>query len=111
MYKLGLIGHNIAYSFSKKYFDHKFRVEGITNFSYEVYDLPEIAALDALMSTKNLIGLNVTIPYKEAVLTHLGELSTACSKIGAANTLVRKGACWVGHNTDVLGLNARSAVF
>lgn len=103
MYKLGVIGRSISYSFSKKYFAQKFRKKNIENIDYEVYDLDKIERVTSLLKLKNLIGLNVTTPYKEEILNYLDKLSPTCQHIGAANTLVRQKEGWVGYNTDILG--------
>lgn len=50
-----------------------------------------------------LAGANVTVPYKEAVLPHLDDLSGEARAIGAVNTIVRQGERLEGHNTDAAG--------
>ena len=72
MLKLGLLGKNISYSFSRSYFKEKFQKEGINNISYENFDLENIDLLPQLIvNTPNLKGFNITIPYKEAVIHYL----------------------------------------
>lgn len=103
MKKLGLIGRNISYSFSKPYFEEKFRKEKISNYSYDVFDLNEISQVKDLMRIPSLKGFNVTIPYKQVIIPFLDELSEAASQIGAVNTVVKHEDKWIGHNTDVIG--------
>jgi Shikimate 5-dehydrogenase len=73
--KLGIIGKNISYSFSKKYFENKFQNLMLKNYSYDIFDLNDISGVEEIFKTPHLIGLNVTIPYKEKVIPYLDELS------------------------------------
>lgn len=68
MKKYGLIGRNISYSFSKKYFENKFRAENLDDCFYDIFDLESIDELRNILSDKQIRGLNVTIPYKRAVM-------------------------------------------
>ena len=106
MKKLGLLGRNIGYSFSRNYFATKFENEELTNdYSYENFDLPSIDALPSVIATNpDLIGMNVTIPYKEEVLPFLDELSENAKQIGAVNTIKKeKNGRLIGYNTDYFG--------
>lgn len=68
MSKYGLVGKNISYSFSRTYFTEKFEKENL-NHTYENFDIPSINDFPKVISeTSNLIGLSVTIPYKEEVI-------------------------------------------
>lgn len=101
--KFGLIGKNISYSFSKKYFEKKFNRLMLKNYEYEIFDCPEIDDVQKLLDTPNLRGLNVTIPYKEKILPFLDELSDEAQKIGAVNTILLKNGKKIGYNTDAFG--------
>lgn len=105
MKKLGLLGRNIGYSFSRNYFTQKFTQEGITeSFSYENFDIPYIQDFpEVLKNNAALIGLNVTIPYKEEVIPYLDELSEDAKQIGAVNTIKVINSKLIGHNTDYFG--------
>ncbi len=105
--KFGLIGRNIHYSFSKLYFGEKFKIEGLSNYSYNNYDIEQIEDLKSLlMQNKTLKGLNVTIPYKTAVIPHLDKLSKKAKKIGAVNTVkISKKGKLKGYNTDWIGFS------
>ncbi|WP_347922317.1 shikimate dehydrogenase [Pontimicrobium sp. SW4] len=104
MAKFGLIGKGIDYSFSRSYFSEKFKNEGLhhtyVNFDIDTIELfPEI-----ISSTKKLRGLNVTIPYKEAVIPYLTKLHKTAKKIGAVNTIkITKKGKFIGYNTDYYG--------
>ncbi|RXR19286.1 shikimate dehydrogenase [Flavobacterium amnicola] len=106
MNKLGLLGKNIGYSFSRNYFTQKFTKEGIANtFSYENFDIPNIQEFpEIIKNNPELIGLNVTIPYKEEIIPFLDELSDNAKQIGAVNTIkiVPNGTLF-GDNTDYFG--------
>ncbi|MRX65675.1 shikimate dehydrogenase family protein [Maribacter luteus] len=100
----GLVGKNISYSFSESYFADKFKKLGLSGYSYRNYDLAHIEDFKELVGEdKNLKGLNVTIPYKEAVIPYLDKLDKKARKVGAVNTVkfTKKGL--KGYNTDIYG--------
>jgi len=103
--RYGLLGKNISYSFSKGYFSDKFKNGNFSSCSYENFDIQEIAAFTQITKdTAHLKGLNVTIPYKEAVIPFLDKLSKKAAKIGAVNTIkVTKKGKLKGYNTDYYG--------
>jgi shikimate dehydrogenase len=105
MNKLGLLGKNISYSFSRAYFKQKFENENITNTTYENFDIDSIELFPSIIkNTQNLKGLNVTIPYKEAVLPYLDKINKKAQAIGAVNTIkITKKGKLVGYNTDCYG--------
>ncbi|MCI6671260.1 MAG: shikimate dehydrogenase [Prevotella sp.] len=107
MDKYGLIGFPLGHSFSVSYFNEKFRNEGI-DAQYINYEIPNIADLaEILSSTPNLRGLNVTIPYKEKVMTYLDEISPEAKAIGAVNVIRvehRGNNVYLkGFNSDMIG--------
>lgn len=105
MNKLGLLGKNISYSFSRAYFKEKFENEQITDTTYENFDIESIDLFPSIIkNTKNLKGLNVTIPYKEAVIPFLDKVNKKAKAIGAVNTIkITKKGKLVGYNTDCYG--------
>lgn len=101
----GLIGKNISYSFSKKYFTTKFEKEELIGNSYENFDLQAITQFPKIIrENPNLKGLNVTIPYKEKIIPYLNKLNEKATKIGAVNCIkfTKKGKL-KGYNTDYYG--------
>lgn len=104
--KLGIIGKNISYSFSKKYFEQKFEQLKLQNLSYSVFDLDNISEVEEIFEIKNLRGFNVTIPFKEKILTYLDSLSPEASKIGAVNTVLIQNGKKTGYNTDAFGFES-----
>lgn len=103
--RFGLIGKNISYSFSKKYFSDKFEKNALTGYTYENFDLRMITQFPKLLrENPDLAGLNVTIPYKEKIIPYLDVLSKKAAKIGAVNCIkfTSKGMI-KGYNTDCYG--------
>lgn len=99
----GLLGKSLQHSFSKRFFSEKFEKEGLPH-SYENFELADIGDFPQLLQRHNLAGLNVTIPYKTAIIPYLDKLAPAAAEVGAVNTLVfSKNGQIEGHNTDVLG--------
>ena len=96
----GLIGATVSHSFSKSYFDEKFFREGLRDYHYELFPLSNITDIEALLQTKGLSGLNVTIPYKEQVIKYLDEVDGFAKKIGAVNVIKIKDGKLKGYNTD-----------
>ena len=101
--RYGLIGKNIAYSFSRGYFSEKFEALGLDDCSYENFDLADSSDFPKLLATANIKGLNVTIPYKQEIIPFLDDLDPVAKAIGAVNTIkfTKKGL--IGHNTDAYG--------
>lgn len=107
MDKYGLIGFPLGHSFSKNYFNEKFENEGI-NAEYVNFEIPSIESLpEILASNPELKGLNVTIPYKEKVISYLDTISPEARAIGAVNVIKieHKGNDTIlkGYNSDVIG--------
>lgn len=104
MRKFGLIGFPLTHSFSKKYFEEKFQREEISDCSYDLFPLVSIEQFPFLLkSNPELIGLNVTIPYKELVIAFLDELTIEAREIGAVNCIKRNNGKSQGCNTDCYG--------
>lgn len=104
MRQFGLIGFPLGHSFSQKYFTDKFLREGIPGCTYQNYPLKNISEFTPLIKNNPALeGLNVTIPYKEAVIPFLDRLSEASGQIGAVNCIkINKGKT-TGFNTDATG--------
>lgn len=109
MRKFGLIGYPLGHSFSKKYFTEKFLNEHIDGCSYENFPLEDILQLHTLIYADLLLeGLNVTIPYKTAILPILDEIEQEAADVGAVNVIKIKRrpekAILYGFNSDVTGI-------
>lgn len=104
--RFGLLGKDISYSFSRKYFTEKFKVLGLTQFEYVNYDLERIENFnkDVLKDLNFLGGVNVTIPYKQSVIGYLDSIDEEAQKIGAVNTIkILEDKSLRGYNTDAYG--------
>ena len=107
--KFGLIGYPLSHSFSKKYFDKKFRREGLDDCEYANYELPSLSDFRELlnMEQKDLIGLNVTIPYKEQIIRYLDSLDDSAQKVGAVNVIkLTSDNRKIGYNSDYYGFRS-----
>ena len=93
----GLIGEKLGHSFSAPIHEQ---------LTGDPYELREIAPeeLDAFMRGKDFRAINVTIPYKQAVIPYLDEISEIARAIGAVNTVVNRYGKLYGDNTDCDGL-------
>ncbi len=104
MKKLGLIGYPLTHSFSEKYFSDKFKKEGVNDFSYTLFPLKHIDDFTTLCEAHtDLVGLNVTIPYKEKIIPFLDVLDESAEKIGAVNVIKFHKGRKIGFNTDYHG--------
>jgi shikimate dehydrogenase len=104
--KYGLLGKDISYSFSRKYFTEKFERLGLTNLRYQNFDIPEIEEFPFLLYHREdeFRGINVTIPYKQSVMRYLDEIDTDAKEIGAVNTIkITDDNELHGYNTDFYG--------
>ena len=103
--KYGLLGKDISYSFSKNYFTEKFSQNLFDDCVYNNFDIPTIEEFPTILKTNpDLKGLNVTIPYKETILSYLDTLSDKAFRIGAVNVIrfTKKGTL-KGYNSDWYG--------
>lgn len=102
----GLIGKTLGHSFSQKHFSRKFADEGI-DADYALCEVATPESLPAVLANDDWNGLNVTIPYKTAIIPYLDALDAEAEKIGAVNTVKfeRRGGHrrTVGYNTDAIG--------
>lgn len=103
----GLIGYPLEHSFSPAYFSRKFQREQI-DAQYRLFPLTSISQFPGLLeSHPNLSGLNVTIPYKQKILSFISQLQGAAQTIRAVNTIAFPRAdelnYTLGFNTDAYG--------
>ncbi|WBM75921.1 shikimate dehydrogenase [Saprospira grandis] len=100
----GLLGKSLQHSFSPNYFNQKFAKAGLPA-EYKAFPLDQIEALPELLAQyPNLKGLNVTIPYKQAVVPYLSVLAPTAVAVGAVNCIqFLPNGQLMGHNTDVMG--------
>lgn len=98
----GVIGNPIGHTFSPAYFRTKFVRESLMA-DYNAYELKNIDGIRKLVEDENLVGFNVTIPYKESIIHHLDGLDDAAAEINAVNTVKVESGKLVGYNTDWIG--------
>ena len=108
MRQFGLIGKSLSHSFSKIYFEEKFRREHIEDATYSLFELDDIKNIkDFIRQHPDLVGFNVTIPYKQQIIPFLDELSDEAQAVGAVNTVViqhiENQIITKGYNTDTIG--------
>ncbi|WP_302926755.1 shikimate kinase [Holdemania filiformis] len=92
----GLIGEHLGHSYSQRIH------ETLGGYPYELIEVAP-QDLDAWMKNKDFAALNVTIPYKKAVIPYLEELDERARRIGAVNTIVNDHGRLIGKNTDYYG--------
>lgn len=95
--KYGLIGKKLGHSFSKVIHEH------FADYEYQLKEIEE-NELDEFLTKREFCALNVTIPYKQAVIPYLYYIDEAAEKIGAVNTIVNKDGKLYGYNTDFGGM-------
>jgi shikimate dehydrogenase len=106
MPQYGLLGRSLSHSFSKAYFEERFKTANLSDHSYRNYELADIHGFPSLIKAEpNLKGLNVTYPYKEAVVEYLDDVSPEAREIGAVNCIEISANKIRGHNTDVYGFS------
>ena len=100
----GTIGYPLTHSFSRQYFNEKIEKEGIPDSAYYSFPLITIEEFPSLLkNTPSLLGLAVTIPYKEKVLKYVTHLSEEVIQIGAANCIKVRGNALTAYNTGIIG--------
>lgn len=98
----GVVGWPIGHSLSPVMHNAAFAAAGI-NAVYLAFPARDIGGAIAAARALGVRGLSVTIPHKEAVVSHLDEVDELAEKIGAVNTVANREGRLVGYNTDALG--------
>lgn len=95
--KCGLLGEKLGHSYSPQIHSY------LADYSYTLFE-KQPDDLAAFLTNGDFTGINVTIPYKKAVIPYCTELSESAARIGAVNTIVRRAdGSLIGHNTDRFG--------
>ena len=104
MKQVFLLGDPLGHSLSPAMQNAAFRAAGL-DWEYVLYETPreELRAAVARLRAEDCAGANVTIPHKEAVVEWLDDLSDGARRIGAVNTIVKRGDKLIGENTDLYG--------
>lgn len=98
-FKYGLIGKNLSHSFSAEI--HPL----LADYDYQLKEI-EKEDLSDFLENVDFKGINVTIPYKEEVVSYLDQIDPLAQNIGAVNTIIKDKGQLIGYNTDILGLEA-----
>jgi shikimate dehydrogenase len=109
--QLAVIGKSLSHSFSTRYFQEKFSKESLVDYNYFPLEIDTISILpDLLKQYPELIGFNVTIPYKQEIISYLDYIDPSAQLIGAVNVVKvethKKKKILKGFNTDYLGFLA-----
>lgn len=100
--KCGLLGRKLGHSYSPQ-------IHGMLgSYAYSLFE-KEPEEIEDFLKNGDFTGLNVTIPYKKAVIPYLDELSPQAKMLGAVNTIVRRKGKLIGHNTDYFGFQTMIA--
>ena len=99
-----LLGHPVAHSLSPAMHNAAFSALGLPH-NYETRDVEADKLEDFVEALRkaDVLGANVTIPHKERVLRYVDEAGEDARRVGAVNTIVKRGPRLVGENTDVYG--------
>ena len=98
-FEYGCIGEVLKHSFSRE-------IHGkLGDYKYELLELTR-DELKSFMEKREFKAINVTLPYKEAVIPYLDEIDGRAREIGAVNTVINRGGRLFGYNTDFFGMDA-----
>ena len=100
--KYGLIGENLGHSFSKQIQTRIAELQNVKDYQYDLVELDQEQFID-FMRKKDFKGINVTLPYKKAVIPYLDEIDESAKTMGAVNTIVNRDGKLYGYNTDFGG--------
>lgn len=104
MSEVFLLGHPVSHTLSPAMHNAAFKALGLPHH-YSARDVPpeKLADVVASLRSEAALGANVTVPHKEAALRLVDEVSEEARRIGAVNTIVRRGSRLIGENTDKYG--------
>ncbi|MBW7935992.1 MAG: shikimate dehydrogenase [Flavobacteriales bacterium] len=109
MKQYGLIGFPLTHSFSPNYFKQLFAKKKLDDYRYDAYEIDSLNQLESLIHSHQLLGINVTIPYKKSILPFLHFIHPAALRIGAVNCIYIDHAKGkprlIGFNTDYIGFS------
>ena len=97
----GLLGERLGHSYSPAIH------AALADYDYRLYEVPR-EELDAFLTRREFDGLNVTIPYKKAVIPYCAALSPIAAELGSVNVLLRRpDGTLLGDNTDAYGFGGQ----
>lgn len=99
-----MIGYPLEHSFSQKYFTDKFEKEGIVDCQYDLFSLKSLQEIkQVLAQNTDLLGLNITIPYKQEIMGMLASRDRIPTGLNACNCVKIVEGKLFGYNTDIIG--------
>ncbi|MEQ9402966.1 MAG: shikimate dehydrogenase [Cyclobacteriaceae bacterium] len=103
MRRFGLIGYPLGHSYSREFFNEKFKNLGLKDHTYDLMEMEYLKEFPAMwLRYTDLIGVNVTVPHKENVIRFLDYKDISVIKVGAANVIMKRNGKLHGYNTDYL---------
>ncbi len=100
--KYGLIGEKLEHSFSKQIQTRIAELQNVKDYQYDFVELDKEQFVE-FMEKKDFKGINVTLPYKKAVIPYIDVLDESAAQMGAVNTIVNRDGKLYGYNTDFGG--------
>ena len=102
--KIGIIGYPAKHSLSPTFQQAAFNERNL-HIQYEIWEThpDELESVVRLMRAPNILGANVTMPFKETIMPLLDSIHPSAELIGAVNTIVKANGLLIGHNTDGIG--------
>jgi shikimate dehydrogenase len=100
---VAIFGNPVSHSLSPQMHNAAFNHLGL-NMAYLAFNVNEAADAASAMKTLGILGASITVPYKEAILSHLDGFDEVSRTIGAVNTVFAQDGRLMGYNTDWLGV-------
>ncbi|WP_421872651.1 shikimate dehydrogenase family protein [Marinoscillum sp.] len=104
MKRFGLVGFPLGHSFSRAYFNEKFKRLGLSDHKYDLFEIEYLKDFPSLWDRyPDLVGINVTVPHKENIRRFLDRLDSSAHKVEAVNVIKKEGNKLIGYNSDFFG--------
>lgn len=100
MKNYALIGRHLGHSFSQRWFETLFAQLGLSGYTYRLAEMPDLDGLRQWVADNRISGFNVTVPYKQSVMSLLDAVDATAAAVGAVNCVTVEDGRLVGHNTD-----------
>ncbi|MDR2698497.1 MAG: shikimate dehydrogenase, partial [Candidatus Methanoplasma sp.] len=100
---IGILGHPLEKSLSPKMHNRVMKKIGLKGI-YLKFDTESLVHIGDVIRDYSIRGMNVTVPYKTAILEHLDAFEKSVEAVGAANTIVNENGILKGYNTDIIGI-------
>ena len=102
--RIGIIGSPVAHSLSPKIHNAALQSLGL-DISYELWETNEenLGERIEMLRAPDILGANVTVPFKQKIIPFLDEIEGFAKEIGAVNTIIKRNGLLIGNNTDAEG--------